>query len=49
MAHRRPETQNREGHPHFRQHLEGRISFVQNINLEKGRRLRAIFEEMEWE
>jgi RNA-directed DNA polymerase len=45
----RPETQNREGHPHFRQHLEGRISFVQNIHPEKGRRLRAIFEKIEWE
>jgi RNA-directed DNA polymerase len=45
----RPETQNREGHPHFRQHLEGRISFVESIHPEKGRRLRAIFEKIEWE
>jgi RNA-directed DNA polymerase len=44
----RPETQNREGHPHFRQHLEGRISFVESIHPEKGRRLRAIFEKIEW-
>jgi RNA-directed DNA polymerase len=45
----RPETQNREGHPHFRKHLEGRISFVENIHPEKGRRLWEIFEKIEWE
>jgi hypothetical protein len=45
----RPETQNREGHPHFRQHLEGRISFVESIHPGKGRRLRSIFEKIEWE
>jgi RNA-directed DNA polymerase len=45
----RPETQNRESHPHFRQHLEGRISFVQSVHPEKGRRLREIFEKIEWE
>jgi RNA-directed DNA polymerase len=43
-----PETQNLEGHPHFRQHLDGRISFVESLHLRKGRRLRAIFEKIEW-
>jgi RNA-directed DNA polymerase len=43
-----PETQNREGHPHFRQHLEGRISFVGSIHPEKGRRLGEIFKKIEW-
>ena len=42
-------TQNREGHPHFREHLEGRIGFVESIHSEKGRRLRAIFDRIEWE
>ena len=43
-----PESQNREGHPHFRAHLEGRLAFVTMINPEKGTRLRRIFERIEW-
>ena len=38
------ETQNREGHPNFRMHLEGRVAFVESVNPEKGKRLRAILE-----
>jgi len=44
-----PETQNLEAHPHFREHLQGRIAFVESINLEKGKRLRAIFDQITWE
>jgi hypothetical protein len=44
-----PTTQNREAHPNFREHLAGRISFIESVNLEKGRRLRAIFDQIEWE
>jgi hypothetical protein len=44
-----PRTQNREAHPNFREHLAGRIGFIESINLEKGRRLRAIFDKIEWE
>jgi hypothetical protein len=36
------EGQNREGRPRFREHLEGRVSFVEMINLARGARLRAI-------
>jgi RNA-directed DNA polymerase len=43
-----PETQNLEAHPHFREHLQGRIAFVESINLEKGKRLRAIFDQIRW-
>jgi RNA-directed DNA polymerase len=43
-----PESQNRERRPHFRSHLEGRLAFVETINLNKGKRLRAIFERIEW-
>jgi RNA-directed DNA polymerase len=43
-----PERQNREGRPRFRSHLEGRIAFVEMINPNKGRRLRAIFERIQW-
>jgi len=43
-----PETQNREAHPHFRLHLEGRIAFAEMINPARGRRLRAILEQIDW-
>ena len=46
---RRPETQNRDGHSDFRAHLEGRVSFVEMINPAKGRRLRTVFDRIEWE
>lgn len=44
-----PATQNREGHPQFRAHLEGRISFVEMVNPGKGGRLRRVFEQIRWE
>jgi hypothetical protein len=47
-AKHRPAGQNREGHPEFRLHLAGRISFVEMINPQKGARLRKIFEKIEW-
>jgi hypothetical protein len=43
-----PTNQNREAHPHFREHLAGRIGFVESVHPEKGKRLRAIFEKIEW-
>jgi hypothetical protein len=42
------ESQNREGHPAWRQHLAGRIAFVAMINPQKGARLKKIFEKIEW-
>lgn len=44
-----PQSQNREAHPEFRSHLEGRISFVEMINPAKAKRLRGIFEQIRWE
>jgi RNA-directed DNA polymerase len=44
-----PGTQNRAGHQQFRSHLEGRVGFVEMINPAKGRRLRAIYERIQWE
>lgn len=38
------ESQNRDGHPAFRQHLEGRVGFFESINPSKGKRLRMIFD-----
>jgi len=44
-----PATQNRESHPHFRAHLEGRVAFVEMINPAKAQRLWAIFEQIRWQ
>lgn len=44
-----PESQNREGRPHFREQLEGRVSFVEMVNPAKGRRLREILHKIRWE
>lgn len=46
---RGPDSQNRERHPNFRGHLEGRIGFVEMIHREKGRRLRDLFQEIRWD
>ena len=43
-----PEGQNRESHPRFRAHLEGRVGFVEMINPARGERLRRIFEQIQW-
>jgi RNA-directed DNA polymerase len=44
-----PASQNRDAHPQFRSHLEGRVVFAESINPQKGQRLRAIFEQIRWE
>ena len=38
------ESQNRDGRPNFREYLQGRVGFVEMVNPQKGRRLRAILE-----
>ena len=43
-----PVSQNRAGVPNFRAHLEGRIGFVEMINREKGRKLRHVFDTIDW-
>jgi hypothetical protein len=47
-VHRGPETQNHEGHPLFRDHLDGRLVFVESINPAKGMRLRRILDQIAW-
>jgi len=44
-----PESQNRDAHSSFRSHLEGRVGFVEMINPAKGKRLRALFERIQWQ
>jgi hypothetical protein len=43
-----PESQNRETYPNFRSHLEGQVGFVEMINPVKAKRLRKLFEQIEW-
>lgn len=43
-----PQGQNREGHSHLRQHLEGKVSFVESVNPAKGKRLRGLLEKISW-
>ena len=43
-----PESQNRDKHPSFKSRLEGKVAFVESINLAKGRTLRAILERIAW-
>jgi hypothetical protein len=43
-----PESQNRDAHPNFRSHLEGRVAFVEMINSARGKRLRVVFDRIQW-
>jgi hypothetical protein len=43
-----PVSQNRDAHPNFRSHLEGRVGFVEMINPVEGKRLRSILERIGW-
>ncbi len=43
-----PESQNRDSHVSFRSHVEGRVGFVEMVNPEKGKRLRALFDHVQW-
>lgn len=40
--------QNRDGHADFRAHLDGRITWVENVNPRKGYRLRLLFQQIDW-
>jgi RNA-directed DNA polymerase len=42
------ESQNREAHPHWREHLNGRIGFVESVHAAKGARLRELFNRIRW-
>lgn len=43
-----PEGQNRDGHRDFRAHLQGRVSFIESVNPQRGARLRQIFNRIAW-
>jgi len=46
--HRGPATQNRDDHPDFRAHLDGRVTWVETVNPPRGLRLRLMFMQIEW-
>jgi len=43
-----PAAANRLGHPDFRSYLEGRVGWVESVNPQRGRRLRAQLEAIVW-
>lgn len=43
-----PESQNREEIANFREHLRGRISFVTQLNPQRGNKLLALWERIHW-
>jgi hypothetical protein len=43
-----PESQNHDRRPDFRAHLDGRIAWVEAVNLRRGGRLRMIFDQIDW-
>lgn len=43
-----PQPENRAGHPDFRAHLDGRVTWVENVNRARGERLRRMFDHIAW-
>jgi hypothetical protein len=43
-----PAGQNRDGHADFRAHLDGRVTWVETVNPQRGLRLRRMFEAIVW-
>jgi RNA-directed DNA polymerase len=43
-----PASQNRAGHADFRRHLQGRIAHVRSLHAERGAKLQAMFERIDW-
>ena len=45
---RGPAEQNREGHPDFRAHLEGRVAFAAMVDVRRAERLRTLLRKIVW-
>jgi RNA-directed DNA polymerase len=43
-----PESQNRTGHPRFREHIQGKINYVRMTHRERGARLQSVFDKIVW-
>jgi RNA-directed DNA polymerase len=48
-ARRGPASQNTGNVPRFRDHLLGRVAYVESVNAARGKKLRAVFEQIDWE
>lgn len=44
-----PDSQNRDGHRDFRAHLLGRVNHLKNLHPQRGARLQALLERIEWQ
>jgi RNA-directed DNA polymerase len=44
-----PDSQNRNGHPAFRAHLQGLVAWAGSVNPVRGRRLWALFDRIRWD
>lgn len=44
-----PKSQNREGYPDFRAHLQGRLAFVAMVHPDRAAKLRATFDRIVWD
>jgi hypothetical protein len=43
-----PSAQNQNFHPDFRRHIEGRVVWVEQVNPQRGRKLRRLFDRIDW-
>lgn len=43
-----PASQNHDDHPAFRQHLDGRVQWVERLNQRKGEKLRILLSQIRW-
>ncbi|MCA9558444.1 MAG: RNA-directed DNA polymerase, partial [Myxococcales bacterium] len=41
-------SQNRDAHPAWQAHLEGRVAWVASVHPERGARLRALLAQIDW-
>ena len=44
-----PSVHNRDGLPHWRQHLQGRVAWAAQLNPAKAQRLQQLFERIDWQ
>lgn len=44
-----PESQNHANHTEFRSHLQGRISWVAQLNFRRAQKLQRVFDQIDWE
>jgi hypothetical protein len=44
-----PAAQNRDGHPHWREHLRGRVAWAAQLNPGKAARLQRLFDRIDWQ